>query len=205
LATVGAALLNPLDDALDHPNEHERVIMLPWEQPGLSESVRVRMRALSQERSIFLAPPTEGRASFRFDLKASLPLLLEALRVDKRLDEQRNLLVPHQVSEEQFFTNYFRARKGMPSNLYRPALTQGTSARRPPAPTPSTTAIFIAELPSRPVHPGRPLARAHEERRRRLGQRLGSLWRAQPVVVVAGCGLVRGQRGKRPWARRART
>ena len=65
------------------------------------------MRGLSQERAIFLAPPAGGRASFRFDLESSLPLVMEALRVDRKLDEQRHLLVPRQVSEEQFFTNYF--------------------------------------------------------------------------------------------------
>ena len=108
---VGAALFNPLEDAggttAGDNVVPDRVIMLPWEQPGLPDSVRSRMRALSQERSIFLAPPTGGHASFRFDLEASLPLVLEALRVDKRLEEQRHLLVPSQVAEEIFFTNYF--------------------------------------------------------------------------------------------------
>ena len=42
-------------------------------------------------------PPARGHASFRFDVKASLPLVLEALAVDRHLDEQRNLLVPQQV------------------------------------------------------------------------------------------------------------
>ena len=74
--------------------------MLPWEQPGLSEEVRTRMRGLSQERSIFLAPPAGGNSSFRFDLEASLPLLREALAVDKRLDEQRQARRPI-LSEEQ--------------------------------------------------------------------------------------------------------
>ena len=88
-----------LDDAsADTSNEPERIVMLPWELPGLSEAMRSRMRALSQERSIFLAPPTGGHSSFRFDLPASLPLIVEALAVDKRLDEQRNLLVPLQAS-----------------------------------------------------------------------------------------------------------
>jgi hypothetical protein len=63
--------------------------MLPWEQPGLSEETRARMRALSQERAIFLAPPAGGHASFWLDLEASLPLLMEALAVDKHLEEQR--------------------------------------------------------------------------------------------------------------------
>ena len=108
LTNSAVALLNPLDDEISSkPATSDRVVMLPWEQPGLSEGTRTRMRALSQERSIFLAPPTGGHASFRFDLEASLPLILEALSVDRRLDEQRNLLVPSQVSEEQFFTNYF--------------------------------------------------------------------------------------------------
>jgi len=83
------------------------VVMLPWEQPGLSEETRARMRALSQERAIFLAPPAGGHASFWLDLEASLPLLMEALAVDKHLEEQRHLLVPQQVTEDQFFTNYF--------------------------------------------------------------------------------------------------
>ena len=107
---TGVQLLSPLDDAGGTPagpSEAGRIVMLPWEQPGLSEETRQRMRALSQERSIFLAPPARGHSSFRFDLHASLPLLMEALAVDKRLEEQRHLLVPQQVTEEQFFTNYF--------------------------------------------------------------------------------------------------
>lgn len=107
---VGAQLFSPLDDAggtASDPSGPERVVMLPWEKPGLSEETRTRMRCLSQERSIFLAPPANGHASFCFDLAASLPLIMEALAVDKRLDDQRHLLVPRQVTEEQFFTNYF--------------------------------------------------------------------------------------------------
>lgn len=107
---VGTQLFSPLEDAggaPSGPSEPERVVMLPWEQPGLSEETRARMRSLSQERSIFLAPPAGGHASFRFDLSASLPLIMEALAVDKRLEEQRHLLVPRQVTEEQFFTHYF--------------------------------------------------------------------------------------------------
>ena len=109
---LGSKLFNPLEDAGgstagDQAVGPSRVVMLPWEAPGLSEGVRSRMRALSQERSIFLAPPAGGHASFRFDLASSLPLVLEALSIDRRLEEQRHLLVPSQVAEETFFTNYF--------------------------------------------------------------------------------------------------
>ena len=121
--TNGAvALLNPLDDNNRDQAEVQaaRVVMLPWEQPGISEGTRTRMRSLSQERSIFLAPPAGGSASFRFDLTASLPLIIEALSVDPHLDEQRHKLVPAQVNEEQFFTNYFH-------HLHVLASTGGTS------------------------------------------------------------------------------
>ena len=102
---LGSKLFNPLEDAGgstagDQAVGPSRVVMLPWEAPGLSEGVRSRMRALSQERSIFLAPPAGGHASFRFDLASSLPLVLEALSIDRRLEEQRHLLVPSQVTEE---------------------------------------------------------------------------------------------------------
>ena len=110
ITQAGAAIFNPVEDAGGTPDElvaPSRIVMLPWEAPGLSESSRTRMRNLSQERSIFLAPPAGGHSSFRFDLEASVQLIMEALRVDKRLEEQRHLLVPVQVSEEQFFTNYF--------------------------------------------------------------------------------------------------
>ena len=103
-------VLNPLADAGgtdSGPSESERIVMLPWEVPGLSDETRARMRTLSKERSIFLAPPAAGHASFRFDMAASLPLIMEALSVDGHLEKQRHLLVPRQVTEEQFFTNYF--------------------------------------------------------------------------------------------------
>lgn len=52
LKRVGAALFSPFDDqdsiAATASKQPDRVIMLPWEQPGLSEGVRSRMRALSQ-------------------------------------------------------------------------------------------------------------------------------------------------------------
>ena len=100
------ALLNPLDDEAITPRKPpKKTLMLPWEQPGLSDATRARMRALSSERAIFLAPPAAGRATFSFDMEASLPLVLEALAVDKRLEQQRGRLVPQQVSEATFFTN----------------------------------------------------------------------------------------------------
>lgn len=105
---VGLALLNPMDDASSlRATPADRVVMLPWEAPDLSELVRARMRSASSERSIFLAPPTGGNASFCFDLSASVSLINEALANDARLEEQRHLLVPSQVSEAAFFTNYF--------------------------------------------------------------------------------------------------
>lgn len=101
IASVGVALLSPLDDTTGRAggksDAPDRVVMLPWEVPGLNEPTRQRMRGLSQERSIFLAPPAGGHASFRFDLEASLPLILEALSVDPHLESQRGLLVPQQV------------------------------------------------------------------------------------------------------------
>ena len=101
VADVGAQLFSPLDDGggvASGPEGPDRVVMLPWEKPGLTEATRQRMRSLSQERAIFLAPPAGGNSSFRFDLTSSLPLIMEALSIDKRLEEQRHLLVPRQVT-----------------------------------------------------------------------------------------------------------
>lgn len=65
------------------------------------------MRALSQEPSSFLAPPQVKDFNFEFKMEASLSLVLEALQVDKHLERQRHTLVPQQVSEFDFFKNYF--------------------------------------------------------------------------------------------------
>jgi len=121
---LGSKLFNPLEDAGgstagDQAVGPSRVVMLPWEAPGLSEGVRSRMRALSQERSIFLAPPAGGHASFRFDLASSLPLVLEALSIDRRLEEQRHLLVPSQVAEETFFIRMIASLIRMIASLIR--------------------------------------------------------------------------------------
>ena len=108
---VGAALFNPFEDqdslAQAASQRPERVIMLPWEQPGITDAMRVKMRALSQERATFLAPPVRGSSSYVFELASNLSLVMEALSIDKRLEQQRHLLVPDQISEELFFQNYF--------------------------------------------------------------------------------------------------
>ena len=59
LGKVGWSLLNPLDDAAAAAGDGAaaELTMLPWEQPGLAESVRSRMRALSQDDATFVAPP----------------------------------------------------------------------------------------------------------------------------------------------------
>jgi len=107
---AASALLNPLGDpesmSAGTSSKETGVIMLPWEQPGLSAEVRARMRALSQDRSVFLTAP-EGGGSFVFDMNESVALVVEALSVDKHLEKQRHLMVPSEVPEETFFTNYF--------------------------------------------------------------------------------------------------
>ena len=133
---LGSKLFNPLEDAGgstagDQAVGPSRVVMLPWEAPGLSEGVRSRMRALSQERSIFLAPPAGGHASFRFDLASSLPLVLEALSIDRRLEEQRHLLVPSQVAEETFFIRMIASLMRMSASLIRMIASLIRSQRRP--------------------------------------------------------------------------
>mgnify|MGYP002634577066 CR=1 FL=1 len=153
VAQVGAKLFSPVEDAggtAAEPVASGRIVMLPWEQPGLSEGTRSRMRALSQERSIFLAPPVAGCSSFRFDLQLSLSLVLEALRVDKHLDEQRHQLVPKQVSEEEFFTNYFHhlhvlARGGgVPSHVDATDGSRGGSDGSRRSPTSSSPVLVSA-------------------------------------------------------------
>ena len=101
LRRVGWAMLNPLEDqdSLKAEVVGPSVVMLPWEAPGLSEPVRVRMRALSQEPAVFLSPP-QAEESFDFKMESSLSLVVEALSVDKHLEKQRHVLVPQQVSAE---------------------------------------------------------------------------------------------------------
>jgi len=110
--------------------------MLPWEQPGIPEAVRAKMRSVAQERATFLAPPVRGSSSYRFELSSNLPLVMEALSIDKRLEEQRHLLVPEQVSEELFFQNYFHhlhviAEGGVVSLEHRPADSVSVSSPSP--------------------------------------------------------------------------
>ena len=98
LRRVGWAMLNPLEDqdSLTAEVVGPSVVMLPWEAPGLSEPVRVRMRALSQEPAVFLSPP-QAEDTFDFKMESSLSLVVEALSVDKHLEKQRHLLVPKQA------------------------------------------------------------------------------------------------------------
>ena len=77
LRRVGWAMLNPLEDqdSLKTEASGPSVVMLPWEAPGLSEPVRVRMRALSQEPAVFLSPPQAEDFSFEFKMENSLSLV----------------------------------------------------------------------------------------------------------------------------------
>ncbi|KAL1511661.1 hypothetical protein AB1Y20_004951 [Prymnesium parvum] len=135
---MGVALFNPFDDqdsleraAAERP---ARVIMLPWEMPGISEATRARMRALSQERATFLAPPVRGSSSYVFALSSNVALVMEALNIDQNLQRQRHLLVPEQISEELFFQNYFHHLHVMAeggSTRDPPSLTDGASVSSP--------------------------------------------------------------------------
>jgi len=111
LGKVGWSLLNPLDDAAAAAGDGAaaELTMLPWEQPGLAESVRSRMRALSQDDATFVAPPPPDRddGGFTFAMEDHVRVITEALSVDKHLERQRHLLVPKTLSEEAFFRNYF--------------------------------------------------------------------------------------------------
>mmetsp|Transcript_62292 Transcript_62292/g.103575 ORF Transcript_62292/g.103575 Transcript_62292/m.103575 type:complete len:299 (-) Transcript_62292:119-1015(-) len=112
LQRVGLNLLNPLQDqaalSTQTASRSAGVIMLPWEQPGLSAEVRARMRGLSQDRAVFLSPPDSAACTeFKFEMRECVGVVLEALSVDKHLERQRHQLVPQQVSEEMFFRNYF--------------------------------------------------------------------------------------------------
>lgn len=95
LKHVGLAMLNPLGDdessaaAVDTSDEQR----LPWERADISAETAAAMRALSKDHMAFLLMPSE-ETLFRFDLSATMPVILRLLQIDPQIERWRFLLVP---------------------------------------------------------------------------------------------------------------
>jgi hypothetical protein len=95
LKHVGLAMLNPLGD--DESNATAAGTgdepRLPWERADLSAETATAMRALSKDHMAFLSMPSEDTL-FRFDLSATMPMILRLLQLDPQIERWRFLLVP---------------------------------------------------------------------------------------------------------------
>ena len=96
LKHVGLAMLNPLGDDESSPSAAGAADMgarLPWERAGISAETAAAMRALSKDHMAFLSMPSEDTC-FRFDLSATMPVILRLLQLDPQIERWRFLLVP---------------------------------------------------------------------------------------------------------------
>jgi len=95
-------------------NRLDRAVQLklvPWnvydeEKSDLSDELETRVLKLSESEDTFLVSAPDDTV-FQFDFDGLLPFAYAALAEDKSLSQQRYVLVPKKVEEDDFWRNYF--------------------------------------------------------------------------------------------------
>mmetsp|Transcript_3506 Transcript_3506/g.7756 ORF Transcript_3506/g.7756 Transcript_3506/m.7756 type:complete len:425 (+) Transcript_3506:230-1504(+) len=83
--------------------------VLPWEEPAshqFADAIRDRIMELSKDDKTFVVPPPDA-VEFSFDFQARALDAVAVMDADSKLREQRFKLVPKEVTEEEFWRNYF--------------------------------------------------------------------------------------------------
>ncbi|XP_017884209.1 synapse-associated protein of 47 kDa isoform X2 [Ceratina calcarata] len=90
--------------ASKHTEKGEAVA--PWVGAPNEDVLREECLSLSTDQRNFLRPPPEG-VDFHWDFEAVQPMAEATLALDPNLQEMRFRLVPKEISEENFWRNYF--------------------------------------------------------------------------------------------------
>ncbi|XP_072036090.1 synapse-associated protein 1-like isoform X3 [Amphiura filiformis] len=78
----------------------------PWVGYNEEDTMKEQIMALSQDKRNFLRNPPAG-VQFHFEFEHMFPIAMATLQEDERLQKMRFELVPKQVTEENFWRNYF--------------------------------------------------------------------------------------------------
>ncbi|XP_076760730.1 synapse-associated protein 47kD isoform X1 [Xylocopa sonorina] len=78
----------------------------PWVGAPNEDVLREECLSLSTDQRNFLRPPPEG-VDFPWDFEAVQPMAQATLALDPNLESMRFRLVPKEISEENFWRNYF--------------------------------------------------------------------------------------------------
>ena len=85
--------------------------------------MRKEVFSLSKEYDMLSQPTSNMEFKFDFDMDSYAFVSVAMLKHDKNLDETRDQMVPEEVSEEDFWRNYFykiecfKAELGLPTRL----------------------------------------------------------------------------------------
>lgn len=79
----------------------------PWVGYDDEDELKSKILALSQDERNFIRDPPAGQSGFKFDMDKQVATATSVLQEDKNLQKMRTKLVPKQLTEEKFWTNYF--------------------------------------------------------------------------------------------------
>lgn len=99
----------------------------PWVGYNEEESMKKQILALSADKRNFLRNPPAG-VQYSFDFDSLYPVALATLQEDPELQKMRFELVPKQISEENFWRNYFYRVSLIKQSTQLTSLTQSTGS-----------------------------------------------------------------------------
>lgn len=91
---------------INNKNMNLALDLAPWEGLENEETLKEQCLNLSSDYSNFLRSPPVGN-DFQFDYELSYPIANAMIKHDPRLEQVRYDLVPKQISEANFWRNYF--------------------------------------------------------------------------------------------------
>lgn len=111
----------------------------PWIGYNEEESMKKQILALSEDKRNFLRNPPAG-VQYSFDFDSLYPVAMATLQEDPELQKMRFELVPKQITEENFWRNYFYRVSLIKQSTQLTSLTQSTERSSPPTVTSPTVA-----------------------------------------------------------------
>ena len=103
-----------------------KISFMPWqntESKEIERNIKKEVYALAKDRDRLLKPLSSQEFVFDFQIEAYVFVACVLLKYDSNLVETRESLVPKEISEEEFWCNYFysieciKAELGLPTRL----------------------------------------------------------------------------------------
>ncbi len=105
-----------------------KLTLLPWqgtESPEMEKQIKKEVYALAKDRDTLSMCDAQLEFKFDFKIEAFVFVACMMLKYDSNLAETREILVPYQVSEDEFWRNYFYAIECIKKNLGLPTRLGG--------------------------------------------------------------------------------